>query len=222
MRKSSAATTMPFFASVSLSTVSCRRSPLHQAPPCSSTRSGNGPVPRGLKRRASSGLSPWRTYSTSSTSIAEVAAALMAMIGSSGRPEHVGGGFLHHRALEEGRVDRAPEAHGVGEREVAEVVGGDEPVLVELVGLGQHLHHVRHVEVPDVGAEQRVESRAHRIHAAVECPGVDRVVGLAAVIEPGCLEFFDVSPALYPVRGLVVLLCDAAARRAGVWMAPDV
>src|SRR2546430_7949276 len=149
MRKSSAATTMPLLASVSLSAVSCSRSPLHQAPPCSSTMSGKGPVPRGLKTRASRGLSAWRRYSTSSTSIAEVAAVLIAMIGSSGRPEHVGGRLLHHRALEEGRVDRAPESHGVGEREVAEVVGGDEAVLAELVGLEREVHQVPHVEVPD-------------------------------------------------------------------------
>src|SRR6266849_6519256 len=94
--------------------------------PSAPTMSGRLPssAARVLKTRARSGLSPWRIYSTSSTSIAEVAAALIAMLGSSGRPEHVGGRLLHHRAREEGRVDRAPEAHGVGERAVAEVVGG--------------------------------------------------------------------------------------------------
>src|SRR5713101_8144715 len=179
MRKSSAATTTPLFARGSLSRVSFVRSPLHQAPPCSSTISGKGPTPRGLKRRASSGLSPWRRYSTSSTSIADVTAELMAMMGSLGRPEHLGGCLLHHGTAEEGRVDRAPEPHGVGEREVAEVVGGDEAVLEEFVCLGQHVQHVRHVEVADVGAEDRVEPRAERVHAAVERPGVAPVVGLA-------------------------------------------
>ena len=50
-------TTMPLFASCSLTRVSLRRSPRHQAPPCSCTMIGN-PVPLGLKRRASNGLSP--------------------------------------------------------------------------------------------------------------------------------------------------------------------
>jgi len=58
MRKSSAATTTPLFASGSLMGVSSSRSFRHHAPPCTSTMSGNGPVPRGLKRRASSGVSP--------------------------------------------------------------------------------------------------------------------------------------------------------------------
>ena len=47
---------------------SVKRSLRHQAPPWHSTSAGNGPSPRGLNTRASSGLSPWRRYSTSSTS----------------------------------------------------------------------------------------------------------------------------------------------------------
>ena len=58
MRKSSDATTTPVFASASFMTVSFRRSPRHQAPPWSSTIMGKGPSPRGLKRRASSGVFP--------------------------------------------------------------------------------------------------------------------------------------------------------------------
>src|SRR5215468_8852180 len=48
------------------------RSLRHQAPPWHSTSAGNGPSPRGLYTRASSGLSPWRRYSTSSTSYSVV------------------------------------------------------------------------------------------------------------------------------------------------------
>src|SRR3972149_5969327 len=98
MRKSSAATTTPLFASGSLSRVSFVGSPHNQAPPGSSTISGKGPTPRGLKRRASSGLAPWRRYSTSSTSIADVTAALVGMICSHKAPPppppppHGGGG----------------------------------------------------------------------------------------------------------------------------------
>src|SRR4030095_14513618 len=58
IRKSNAATTTPLLASGSLMIASLRRSPLHQAPPWISHTKGNGPVPRGLKRRVSSGLSP--------------------------------------------------------------------------------------------------------------------------------------------------------------------
>src|SRR5436190_20605960 len=67
MRQSRAATTTPLFASASLNRASDVRSWLHQAPPCRSIISGNGPAPFGLNRRSSSGLPPWLRYSTSST-----------------------------------------------------------------------------------------------------------------------------------------------------------
>src|SRR4029453_5218122 len=76
--------------------------------------------------------------------------------------EHLGRGLLDRGAIEEVRVDLAPEAHCVAEHEVAEVVVGEQPVLDELVGLGHYRGHVRHVEVADVGAEDRVEARAQR------------------------------------------------------------
>src|SRR5262249_43095678 len=68
-RKSSAATITPVLARASFAALPFRRSPRTQAPPCSSTMIGNGPLPRGLKRRASSGLSPCRRYSTSAISM---------------------------------------------------------------------------------------------------------------------------------------------------------
>ena len=67
MRQSRAATTTPLFASASLNIASDVRSWPHQAPPCRSIISGNGPAPFGLNRRSSSGLPPWLRYSTSST-----------------------------------------------------------------------------------------------------------------------------------------------------------
>ena len=57
------------------------------------------------------------------------------------------------RTFEEIGVLRAPEPHGVGEGEVAEVVLRDQPVFDQLVGFGQHHAHVGHVEMADVGAE---------------------------------------------------------------------
>src|SRR6266404_5851023 len=68
-----------------------------------------------------------------------------------------GGVFGDACALEEARVLRAPQPHRVGESEVAEIVGGDVAVLDQLVGLGQRVAHVDHVEMPDIRAEDRVE-----------------------------------------------------------------
>src|SRR6266511_3764228 len=134
MRKSRAATTTPLFAKASLMTTSLSRVLTHQAPPWRSTRRGKGPAPRGRKIRASRGLSPWRRYSTSSTSM--VNCPLVVMAGSSRAREHVGRLLPDHRALEEGGVDRAQEPHGVGEGDVA----GTE----EVVGFRQHVNHVGH------------------------------------------------------------------------------
>src|SRR5271166_1090104 len=73
------------------------------------------------------------------------------------RGEH-GGGFLGDaRALKEFRVLRAPQPHRIRESEVAKIVGGDVAVLDQLVGLGQGVPHVDHVEMPDVRAEDRIE-----------------------------------------------------------------
>jgi hypothetical protein len=68
------------------------------------------------------------------------------------RGEH-GGGFLSDsRAFEKAQVLRAPEPDRVRESENAEVVRGDVAVLDELIGLGQCVTHVDHVEIPDVRA----------------------------------------------------------------------
>src|SRR5580704_3419746 len=56
------------------------RSLMHQAPPWHSTSAGNGPSPRGLNTRASSGLLPCRRYSTSLTSNSVVLASSVAVV----------------------------------------------------------------------------------------------------------------------------------------------
>ena len=48
------------------------------------------------------------------------------------------------------------------------------------IGLGHDLGHVRHVEMADVRAEDRIEPGAQWIGARIEGPDVRRVVGLAA------------------------------------------
>jgi hypothetical protein len=79
-RKSSAIDTMPCDAMNSWRGRSVRRSLMHQAPPWHSTSAGNGPGPRGRKTRASSGASPWRRYSMSSTSKSVVLASRVAVV----------------------------------------------------------------------------------------------------------------------------------------------
>src|SRR5258707_14937690 len=71
---------MPWDAMYLWRSASVRRSLWHQAPPWHSTRAGNGPSPRGLYTRANSGLSPWRRYSTSSTSKSVVFASRVAVV----------------------------------------------------------------------------------------------------------------------------------------------
>src|SRR5207247_2427490 len=136
--------------------------------------------------------------------------------------EHRRGRLLDDRATEEPGIARAPQPHGVGEGEVAEVLERDEPVLDELVGLGEDVRHVGHVEVADVRAEERVEPCAARIDAAVERPGVDRVVSLAAEVEARHEEVAQVLPALDPARGVVVEVVEAAGRVDGLGVGPAV
>ena len=77
------------------------------------------------------------------------------------------------------------EPHRVHEREVAEVALGDDPVLHELVRLGDRLGHVAHVPVRDVRPEHRPQPRAERVHVVAERPRHQRVVGLATEVEVG-------------------------------------
>ena len=93
-----------------------------------------------------------------------------------------GGGFLGDAgAFEKARVLCAPQLDRVREREGAEVVGGDVAVLDQLLGFGQRVAHVDHVEMADIRAEDRVELRPERVSAA-EGGRVHPVVGLAAEV----------------------------------------
>ena len=71
----------------------------------------------------------------------------------------------------------------VAKREMLEIVQGEQPVLDQFMGFGEHTRHVGHVEVADVGAEHRLELRVVVIEAAVESHRGHAVVGLAAEVE---------------------------------------
>src|SRR5438552_12155755 len=73
--------------------------------------------------------------------------------GGLGSGEDWGGFFGDAGAFEEARVLHAPQPDRVGEGEVAEIIGGDVTVLDQLVGLGQRVAHVDHVEMPDIRTE---------------------------------------------------------------------
>jgi hypothetical protein len=95
--------------------------------------------------------------------------------------EHRGAFLGDDRAIEEMRVLRAPQPHRVSKGEVAEIVLGDQSALDQLPGFGQRIAHVDYIEMPDIGAVDRIELGAERVGAA---KGTDiySVVGLAAEI----------------------------------------
>src|SRR5215831_18752235 len=77
-------------------------------------------------------------------------------------------GLVQHRfshrgdagASEKARVLTTEQPHDVGEGEVAEISRARQPGLDHLIGLGYDLGHVRHVEMADVRAEDRIEPGA--------------------------------------------------------------
>src|SRR5690349_9397121 len=133
-----------------------------------------------------------------------------AACGSSAIAEHLGSLLFHRRPGEEVGIHLAPEPHRVGEHEVAEVVIVDQAVLDQLIGFRHHVRHVGDVEMADVGREDRVEPRAHRIRLAVERPRVDGVVRLAAEVEAWHEQIFEIVLLLDLAAEVVVDILDAA------------
>src|SRR5208283_103912 len=111
--------------------------------------------------------------------------------------------------LKKSGVLSAQQPHRIGECEVAEVGGSDQPVLYQLVGFRQDHPHVGHVEMADIGAEDRIDPGAERVDVA-ECHGIHPVVGLAAEIERPGIEVDPVLLAGDFARGVVVVLRDPA------------
>ncbi len=72
---------------------------------------------------------------------------------------------------------------GVGEHEIAEIVGPDQPVFEQFVSLLEDFPHLRHIPVTNVGAEHGIEFDAERQSFAPKCDGSHRIIGLAAEIE---------------------------------------
>ena len=69
--------------------------------------------------------------------------------------------------------------------EVAIVRVAQEPLVHQLVTFEQHSGDIRHVPVSDIGREDRLQPRPHRIGARVERAMDAQVVGLATEIEVG-------------------------------------
>jgi len=115
-------------------------------------------------------------------------------------------------ASEKARILTAEEPHDVGEREVAEIGRGRQSVFDHLIGLGHDLGHVRHVEMADVRAEDRIEPGAQWIGARIEGSNVRRVVGLAAEIERRHEEVTPVLLLADLAGAVVVEIVDAAAQ----------
>ena len=95
------------------------------------------------------------------------------------------GEFLRHRLLdgrplEESWVRPRPEAHRIGEGEVAKTLGVEEAVLDKFPGLLEHPAEVRDVPMADVAGKEGGYPGSERIEALVERHGSHGVVGLAA------------------------------------------
>ena len=88
--------------------------------------------------------------------------------------------LFDHRTLEEVGVVAGVEARRVGECKLPEILFAHEAPGQELVRFGQHFSEIGHVEVSEVGAEDRSQSDAH---PGIECPHGSPVVRLAAKIE---------------------------------------
>ena len=71
------------------------------------------------------------------------------------------------------------ELGGVGENEVAVVGVGEDAFFDQAMALEQDCGDVGHVPMADVGGEDRLQARAHRIAACVE--GAKQRVGIEGV-----------------------------------------
>src|SRR5688572_6108719 len=73
----------------------------------------------------------------------------------------VGDCLLDDCTLEEARVVARVQHCGIGERELAKILFGDEALLYHLERFGYYLAEIRHIKVREVGAEHRPQPKAH-------------------------------------------------------------
>ena len=91
--------------------------------------------------------------------------------------------MLDRRAVEEVGVHEPVQSDRVVAREITELVVVEMPVVDELVRLGEHVEHVRHVPVTEVGAEDGAQTCTARVHVLRVGPPDGGIVGLAAEVE---------------------------------------
>jgi len=86
------------------------------------------------------------------------------LCGRSGRcsfqAQLIGNRLLDNGTLEEARVVARVQHGGIGERELAKILFGDEALLNHLKRFGYHLAEIRHIKMREVGAEHRPQAEA--------------------------------------------------------------
>jgi hypothetical protein len=92
--------------------------------------------------------------------------------------------FFDDRAFEKVRVETRPQPDGVAEAESVEILLGHPFLFDQLPGLFEHFGHIGHVEVADIGAEDRPQLGAERVSWR-EGVGHSGIVGFAAEKEFG-------------------------------------
>jgi hypothetical protein len=69
--------------------------------------------------------------------------------------------LLDNGTLEEARVVACVQHCGIGERELAKILFGDESLLDHLERFGYHLAEIGHIEVREAGAKHRPQPKAY-------------------------------------------------------------
>ena len=107
-------------------------------------------------------------------------------------------------ALKEIRISGGPQFYRIRKDEVAEVQLVNQSIFNQFVRFVQYGGHIWNVEMADVRAEHRAEACAERIGLRVECPCIDRIVGLTTEIESRNEQFADIFRMLDPTCRKIV------------------
>ena len=90
---------------------------------------------------------------------------------------------LDRGPLEKIRVYSGVQHGGIGKGEITKVCFVEQTLFAQLIGFGQHVVHIEHVPVTQVGAEHCLQPGAKGIFALVEGPRGEPVVSFATKIE---------------------------------------